>query len=94
VENVVYQHPAVNEAAVVSAPDKKWGEAVTAVIVLKEGKKITAEELISFCKERLAGYKCPRIVKFVDSLPKTPIMKIDVKKVRDELWKGYDRKIT
>jgi len=94
VEDILYQHPAVGEAAVVSAPDDKWGETVVAVIVPKSGAKIGEEEVIGFCKERLAGYKCPRIVKFVESLPKTPIMKIDAKKVRDEFWKGYDRRVT
>ena len=94
VEDVLYQHPVVNEAAVVSAPDEKWGETVAAVIVPKGGAKIEEEEILAFCKERLAGYKCPRIVKFVESLPKTPIMKIDVKKVREEFWKGHDRRVT
>ncbi len=93
VEDVLYQHPAISELAVVSAPDEKWGETVAAVIVLREGASLTEEEVISFTRERLAGYKCPRIVVFVDSLPKTPIMKIDSMKVREQFWEGHDRKV-
>jgi acyl-CoA synthetase (AMP-forming)/AMP-acid ligase II len=93
VEDVLYQHPAISEAAVVSAPDEKWGETVAAVIVLREGASLTEEEVISFTREHLAGYKCPRIVVFVDSLPKTPIMKIDSMKVREQFWERHDRKV-
>ncbi|RJP30968.1 MAG: long-chain-fatty-acid--CoA ligase [Actinobacteria bacterium] len=94
VEDILYQHPAVSEAAVVSAPDERWGETVAAAIVTKEGVPLTADEITSFCRERLAGYKCPRIVRFVDTLPKTPIMKIDAMKVREDFWKGHERKVT
>lgn len=94
VENVLYQHTGISEAAVVSAPDEKWGETVAAVIVLKEGVELEEEDVISFTKERLAGYKCPSIVKFVESLPKTSIMKIDAMKVKEEFWKGHDRRVT
>jgi acyl-CoA synthetase (AMP-forming)/AMP-acid ligase II len=92
-EDVLYEHPAVMEAAVVSAPDEKWGERVQAVVVLKEGQKATAEELIKFCKERLAGYKCPKAVEFWDELPKTPIGKILRKDVKKKFWEGKDRTI-
>jgi len=93
VEDVLYQHPAVGEAAVVSAPDEKWGETVAAVIVIKEGFQLGEEEIISFTKERLAGYKCPLIVEFVESLPKTPILKIDHRKVRERFWEGRERHV-
>ena len=93
VENVIYEHADVVEAAVVSAPDEKWGESVAASIVLKEGSLLSEGEVVSFCKERLAGYKCPRIVKFVPSLPKSPIDKIVRKDVREEYWKGHERRV-
>ncbi len=93
VEDVLYQHPAISEAVVVSAPDEKWGETVAAVIVLKEGARLSEKEAISFTRERLAGYKCPHIVKFVDAIPKTPILKIDSMKVREQFWNGHDRKV-
>lgn len=93
VENVIYQHPAVLEAAVVSAPDEKWGETVAASVVLKEGAVLAPDELMSFCKERLAGYKCPRMVTFVPALPKSPIDKIVRKEVREGYWKGHERRV-
>ena len=73
-EDVIYQHPGVKEVAVIGIPDKEWGEAVKAVIALKEEYKgkVTEEEIIEFCKNRLAGYKKPRSVDFVDELPKNP----------------------
>ena len=76
IEEILYQHPAVLEAAVIGVPDRVWGENVMAVIVLKEGVTVTEEEIIQFCKERLASYKKPKIVKFVKSLPKNPSGKI------------------
>lgn len=92
-EDVLYEHPAVMECAIVSAPDKRWGERVQAVVVLKPGQKATAEELIAHCKERLAGYKCPKAVEFWENLPKTPIGKIMRKEVKKVFWKGHGRTI-
>lgn len=71
VEDVLYQHPAVREAAVVGEPDEYRGETVRAVVSLKQGTSATAEEIIEFCKQRMAAYKYPRQVDFVDELPKT-----------------------
>jgi long-chain acyl-CoA synthetase len=76
VEEVLYAHPAVLEAGVVGLPDATWGEAVTAVVALRHGAEATAEELIAFCRGRLAGYKCPKAVEFLDELPKNPTGKI------------------
>lgn len=92
-EDVLYEHPAVMEAAVVSAPDEKWGERVQAVVVLRQDQKTTEEELIQHCKEKLAGYKCPKAVEFWDALPKTPIGKIVRKDVKQKFWEGHDRTI-
>ena len=75
VEGVIYQHPAVSEAAVVAAPDERWGETPAAFVELKEGSTATASEMIDFCRERLAHFKCPRLVLFRD-LPKTSTGKI------------------
>ncbi|MGE5506044.1 MAG: acyl-CoA synthetase [Actinomycetota bacterium] len=75
VEGVLYQHPAIMEAAVVARPDEKWGETPCAFITLKEGSKLTQEEVIGFCRERLAHFKCPRTVVFT-TLPKTSTGKI------------------
>lgn len=71
VEEVLAQHPKIAEAVVIGVPDEKWGETVKAVVVVKEGENLSAEEVIQFCRERLANYKKPTSVAFVDSLPKT-----------------------
>ena len=92
-EDILYEHPAVQECAVVSAPDEKWGERVQAVVVLKPGQITTEEELINFCRSKLAGYKCPRRVEFWKELPKTPIGKIMRKEVKAHFWKESGRQI-
>lgn len=76
VEDVLYTHPAVREAAVVGVPDGYRGETVKAVVSLKPGVSLSADELIAFCKQRMAAYKYPRQVEFVPELPKTPTGKI------------------
>jgi acyl-CoA synthetase (AMP-forming)/AMP-acid ligase II len=82
-ENALQEHPAVREVAVVGLPDPKWGEAVKAVVALEPGRTASADELIAFCRERIAAYKCPRSIDFLDELPKSTVGKIlrkDVKK--------------
>ena len=76
VENVLYQHPKVVEAAVTGAPDPVYGEVVKAVVVLKKTEQATEGEIQEFCKESLADYKVPKIVKFVDALPRNPAGKV------------------
>jgi len=83
VEDVLYAHPAVLEAAVVARPDEKWGETPCAFVTLKTGAPaITPEQIIAFCRERLAHYKCPRTVVF-GALPKTSTGKIQKNVLRD-----------
>ena len=83
VENVLYMHPKIFEAAVFGVPDEKWGEAVNAAIVLKEGETATQEEIIAFCKEYQAAYKAPKAIVFLDELPKTGSGKIYKNGLRD-----------
>jgi acyl-CoA synthetase (AMP-forming)/AMP-acid ligase II len=86
VEYVLYEHPAVLECAVMGVPDKDWGEAVKAVVVLRPGEKASAEELIAFVRSKLARYKAPRSVDFLPELPKTGSGKIYKKALRDRYW--------
>jgi len=76
IENVLYSHPKILDAAVVGIPDPDWGEAVKACIVLKQGQTMTEAEVIAFCKEQLASYKKPRVVQFMDVLPRNTAGKV------------------
>ena len=80
---MLYEHPAVREAAVVGVPDEYRGETVKAFVSLRPGATATPDELIAFCKERMAAYKYPRQVEFVDELPKTVTGKILRRELRD-----------
>jgi fatty-acyl-CoA synthase len=93
VENCLYLHPAILECAVVGVPDEKWGEAVKAIVVLKVGQKATDREIIQFCKERIAHYKAPKAIDFLDALPRTGSGKIQKKGLRDKYWQGYEKKV-
>ena len=76
VENALYTHPSVLEGAAIGIPDPKWGEAVKAVVVLKQGHQATEKEIIQHCKKQIAGFKAPKSVDFVEELPKTGSGKI------------------
>ncbi|MFV0524303.1 MAG: AMP-binding enzyme [Acidimicrobiales bacterium] len=76
VERILLEHPAVGEAAVVGLDDPTWGERVTAVVVAVPGATVDPEEVIGFCRDRLAHYKCPRRVDVVDELPRNPMGKV------------------
>lgn len=93
IDDVLHSHPAVLEAAAIGVPDKNWGEAVKAVIVLKPGMNPTEDEIIQFCKDRLASYKKPKSVEFVNELPKTASGKILKRDLREKYWKGYERRV-
>jgi acyl-CoA synthetase (AMP-forming)/AMP-acid ligase II len=88
VEEVLRSHTKVEEAAVIGVPDVEWGQEPRAVVVLKEGKSATPEEIMEYCRSRLAGFKRPRSVVFIDALPRNPMGKVLRKKLREEYGKG------
>ncbi|GLI35078.1 class I adenylate-forming enzyme family protein [Desulforhabdus amnigena] len=85
VESVLYKHPAVSQAAVVGMPNEKWGEVVTAFVVKKENSVVTMDDITCFCKKEIAGYKVPKRVYFVDSLPMSPTGKLLKYKLKEQL---------
>lgn len=93
VEHALYQHPAVQECAVFGIPDEEWGEVPAAHVVPGDGAEVTPEALIEFCAERIPRHKRPRLVEFVDSLPKTAIGKIQKNVIRAPYWEGRERTI-
>lgn len=89
-EKTLAAHPSVYEAAVIPVPDSKWGEVPKALVVLKPGATATEQELLDFCRSRIAHYKCPRSVEFLDALPKTGTGKILKKDLRKKYWAGQE----
>jgi len=93
VENAVQKHPAVTACAVIGIPNEEWGEEVVAIVVPNEHDSAAEEDIILFCKELIAGYKCPRSVVFVDELPTSGAGKILKNKLREPYWKDKERNV-
>jgi fatty-acyl-CoA synthase len=93
VESAICDHPDVAEVAVVGVPDDKWGEAVRAIVVMKPGKKVTPSDIINFTRERIAGFKTPKSVDFIEALPRNASGKILRRHLRDPYWAGKDRQV-
>jgi fatty-acyl-CoA synthase len=93
VEGMLYKHPAVLEAACIAIPDEKWGEAPAAIVVLKAEATASEEDLINFCRDQMAHFKCPRSISFVDALPRTATGKIQKNLLRDTYWQGRGKKV-
>ncbi len=91
VEDALMSHPEVKEVAVIGIPDEKWGELVTALVV--RAGDVDAEDLIAHCRKSLAGYKCPKRIELVDSLPRTATGKLQKFKLREPFWEGHDRQV-
>ncbi len=93
VEDALFSHPSVAEVCVIGVPDEKWGETIKALVVLTPGTTADESELRAWCKERLAGYKCPTSVEFRDELARTATGKLQKFKLRAPYWEGRDRQV-
>ncbi len=93
IEGMLYKHPAVLEAACIAIPDQKWGEVPAAIVVLKEGLNATEDELVNFCRENMAHFKCPKSISFIDALPRTATGKIQKNQLRDKFWEGRGKRV-
>jgi acyl-CoA synthetase (AMP-forming)/AMP-acid ligase II len=93
VENALSGHPDVADVAVIGVPHDKWGETVKAIVVRRPGADPTAEALIDYARQRLARYKCPTSVDFLDALPRNPSGKLLKRALREPYWKGHERRI-
>ena len=93
IEEALYQHAAVLEAAVIGVPSERWGEEVKAIVALRPGQAASAEELIEHVRARLAHYKAPRSVDFVDALPRNPSGKVQKTVLRERYWKNHTRRV-
>ncbi|WP_128891361.1 long-chain-fatty-acid--CoA ligase [Erythrobacter sp. HKB08] len=93
VESAVYGHPDIADIAIIGVPDDKWGEAVKAVVVKKPGSDLDEQGVISYAKERIAGFKCPKSVDFIEALPRNPSGKILRRELRAPYWEGRERQV-
>lgn len=93
VEDVLYQHPAVLECAVIGIPDEKWGETPLALIVCRPDEETNAQEILAFCRGHLAGFKSPRRIEFVTELPRTATGKLQKFKLREKYWEQNPRRV-
>ncbi len=93
VEDVIYQHPCLAEAAVIGVPHEEWGETVTAVVVLADGASLDEAELIAHCRAHLAGFTAPMSVEFCDSIPRTATGRVQKFKLRQPYWDGREKLI-
>ena len=94
VEDCLFQHPAVLEAAVIGIPDEKWGETIKALVVVRPGQAATERELMEFCRGRMAHFKCPTSIEFRDALSRTATGKLQKFKLREPYWAGRDRRVS
>jgi fatty-acyl-CoA synthase len=91
IEDVLYQHAAVLECAVIGVPHEKWGETPIALIVLRSGLTPSEDEIVAFCRDKMAHFKCPTTIEFVSELPRTATGKLQKFRLREQYWKDARR---
>jgi acyl-CoA synthetase (AMP-forming)/AMP-acid ligase II len=84
VEDILHSHPKIDEAAIIGIPDPEWGQEPRAIVVIKKGENVGADEIMAYCRSRVAGFKRPRSVVFIDSLPRNPMGKVLKKELREK----------
>src|SRR5215218_2308608 len=94
VEDAVFSHPAVAEVAVIGIPDDKWGELVTALVVVAEGEQVSEADIMAHCRGKIAGYKIPKKVEFREEIPRTATGKIQKFKLREAFWSAKERRVS
>ena len=94
VENALMSHPQILDAAVVGIPDEKWGETVLGFVILAEDASISEDEIIAYSREKIAGFKCPKTIKFINEIPRNPTGKVLRRELREPYWKGKERNIS
>ena len=93
VEDIIYAHPAVLECAVIGVPSEQWGEEIKAIVVLKPGVSVTPDEIMEYCKDKMAGFKRPKSVEIWSELPKNPTGKVLKMELRGKYWAGRERRV-
>jgi len=94
IEDVLVTHPAVVDVAVIGIPSEQWGETVMAFVVLAQPEAASPDELVEFCRDKLAGYKRPRAIEIIDELPRNPSGKVLKRELRAPYWEGRTRSVS